>query len=1182
MANSLTCPQGHKWVAGHTRAEAERCPVCGGEGSRRVDIAEMPTLSQKPDLANLLAETATVLPSSAGPPPAVRRPEIPGYELLAEIGRGGMGVVYKARHIKLDRPVALKMVLSGGYASENDLIRFRTEGEAVARLRHPHVVQIYEVGEHAGLPYCALEFISGGSLSIHLNGTPVPPTHAAELVETLARAIHAAHQAGIIHRDLKPANILLEGQGIRDQGLGTSDSPIPNLQSLIPKITDFGLAKKLDSADGPTATGAVMGTPSYMAPEQAGGKGKEVGPAADIYALGAILYELLTGRPPFKAPTPLDTIMQVVSDEPVRPRQLQPRLARDLETICLKCLEKDPRKRYATAADLADDLRRWHDHSPIHARRIGPIGRMLRWCRRHPGIAAVSVAALLILTALSFVYALSIANENRKTRLALFERDAENEWNLDLLAHGQYEQAVSMLLSNKPGRRWESIRLINEAQKLASRQRWVARHPDGYDVTINPGADLPSRAAMRQVAVDALLIDDARLLKQFAVGHSMGGLLPEITPDGKWALSVWMELGDGSAVLPKFGLRLTDLADNRVVLEKDSPVALAAKGLSPDGRLLAFSGLGFDGVSLIELSQGTLRQSLPRLNLLQGMEPIKGAEIVRFIFSPDCRFLIGIAHGGKEFDIFLWDLHNLPASRHLARVTAPIQSVSFRADSRVLACPLDGNKISLHDLVSNEPATSIELPLKVSVPSGESAYQHLPMTFLWSPTEHILAVLCNEKSDRGAIVFWDAENQTEKARWRGDFDLDNVVLSFHPSGKHLFVGSSDGTIRGFDIENQRETVRIDEAHFMGVGSLHWQADGALLSHGFSVSKWELSEGSLRSSIAHAQLSIDDVTFGPDGKSVAVLDQNEKHTRVALVNRLSGKVEREFTTSAPLRQPSLVFRPDGQELALASLQDTVVWNTLTGQEILRRQPMEQKLRRWFVPRFTDDGKLLIVKPATTVDEKLTVLDIITGQEIGPGVVTPKGALFIGGPGDIVLNHAGTMLAFGPSKYTPSRDPIQIWNVSSGEKVGELSAPSGEGSAGTQHVGFSDDGKWLLQVAIPLSYNKSVDSHEPLLRMWNVSSCESAWQARCPVGPTAVTFSLDSQVLAVGYQNGVVELRRVATGEKLFHWRFHSRKDIKHLAFAPDGAYVASSDGRAPIHMLHLAALKRALAEIGLDW
>jgi hypothetical protein len=314
---------------------------------------------------------------------------VPGYEILGELGRGGMGVVYQARQVGLNRVVALKMVLAGGHASEEDLARFRTEAEAIARLQHPHIVQVFDIGEHHGTPYFSQEFCPGGSLATKLSGTPLPPRQAAALVETLARAVHAAHQAGILHRDLKPANVLL-----------TADNQ--------PKIADFGLAKKLGEA-GQTATGAVMGTPSYMAPEQAGGKSKELGPAADVYALGAILYECLTGRPPFKAATPLDTLLQVMSESPVPPRRLQRTIPADLQTVCLKCLEKAPGQRYKSAEALAADLRRFLEGKAIHARRPSVRALTRAWLRhparmRDAGLLQIWVALTSAAVSFSFTY----------------------------------------------------------------------------------------------------------------------------------------------------------------------------------------------------------------------------------------------------------------------------------------------------------------------------------------------------------------------------------------------------------------------------------------------------------------------------------------------------------------------------------------------------------------------------------------------------------------------------------------------------------------------------------------------------------------------------------------------------------------------------------------------------------
>jgi serine/threonine protein kinase len=304
---------------------------------------------------------------------------VPGYEILSELGKGGMGVVYQARQTRLNRLVALKMILHAEHASKDERRRFAAEAEAVARLQHPNIVQIFEIGEHRGLPYFSLEYCGGRSLEPRLNGTPWEAKEAARLVETLARAMAYAHQRGIVHRDLKPANVLLGGDGA-------------------PKITDFGLAKRLDVSMH-TQSGAVMGTPSYMAPEQAQGRVRDIGPGTDIWALGAILYELLTGRPPFKAQTALDTVLRVISDEPVSVRRLQPRTPPDLETICLKCLQKEPAKRYASAQYLAEDLQRFLGGEPIKARRVSLPERAAKWVRRRPTVKAflwmAGLAALL-------------------------------------------------------------------------------------------------------------------------------------------------------------------------------------------------------------------------------------------------------------------------------------------------------------------------------------------------------------------------------------------------------------------------------------------------------------------------------------------------------------------------------------------------------------------------------------------------------------------------------------------------------------------------------------------------------------------------------------------------------------------------------------------------------------------
>ncbi|MBY0233039.1 MAG: serine/threonine protein kinase, partial [Gemmataceae bacterium] len=336
---------------------------------------------------------------------------VPGYELLGELGQGGMGMVYKARQKGLNRIVALKMLLPGVQPA-----RFKTEAEASARLAHPNIVQVFDIGEcRQGdngplLAYYSMEYCPGGNLDKQLKANPLPAPEAARLVEKLARAVQHAHEHGIIHRDLKPSNILLAGEashetqatqagastGPRRRRREASDATLVSMDALVPKIADFGLAKKMDEQSH-TRTGEVMGTPSYMAPEQA--HGERVGPLADVWALGAILYECLTGRAPFKGATGMETMLQVLNQEPVPPSRLSPGIPLDLETICLKCLNKEPARRYESAEEMADDLGRFLAGEPIQARPLGTLGRLKRWVWRFPAVAGLigTVALLLVL-----------------------------------------------------------------------------------------------------------------------------------------------------------------------------------------------------------------------------------------------------------------------------------------------------------------------------------------------------------------------------------------------------------------------------------------------------------------------------------------------------------------------------------------------------------------------------------------------------------------------------------------------------------------------------------------------------------------------------------------------------------------------------------------------------------------
>ena len=380
----------------------------------------------------VLTPGTETLASAVSPAPA----SFGDYTLLEEIDRGGMGVVFRARQISLNRTVALKMILAGQLAGEAEVRRFRSEAEAAASLDHPHIVPIYEVGEHAGRHYFSMRLVEGQSLARVIDRYAHDPRGAARLLATVARAVHYAHQRGILHRDLKPANILIDLQGQ-------------------PHVTDFGLAKQVGKDSDLTSSGAVLGTPNYMAPEQVSGKTRRLTTATDIYSLGAILYHLLTGAPPFDAGTPLDTLRRLIEQEPVRPSSIRREVDRDLETICLKCLEKDPARRYGSAEALAEDLERWLGHEPILARRASAIWRLTKWAQRNPKFAAA-------LGLLHLVAALGLAG----ILVQWHRAQAARQVAIEQLRESYLAQAQARRFSARPGRRFLSLDVLAKAAAI--------------------------------------------------------------------------------------------------------------------------------------------------------------------------------------------------------------------------------------------------------------------------------------------------------------------------------------------------------------------------------------------------------------------------------------------------------------------------------------------------------------------------------------------------------------------------------------------------------------------------------------------------------------------------------------------------------------------------------------------
>ncbi len=514
-------------------------------------------------------------PTAWSSPKPASWPTLDGYELLSELGRGGMGVVYKALDIRLKRLVALKTILARELATSESLIRFQVEAETVARLQHPNVVQVYTVGERRGLPYFAMEYVEGGSLARKLDGTPWPPVEAARLMEVLARAVDQVHRLGIIHRDLKPGNVLLAADGT-------------------PKVGDFGLAKSLAGAgdSGLTGTDTILGSPSYMSPEQAEGKTSGVSPATDVYGLGAIFYELLTGRPPFKASSVLKTLEQVKHTEPVAPSRLVPGLPPDAETIALKCLRKESTERYATAEDLAEDLRRFLAREPIRARPVSHARRAWMWCRRKPALASLAAALVLSLAG-------GVAGIAWKWREAEFQR-------AEALASADETRAINTFLidrllaqaspeRNPRGQQVTVLQLLDRASTTV-----------GTEFTGRPRVEAELRSTIGRAyhQLDAMEKADSQLVEALAIRRRL---------QGESARETLKALGDLGALRMDQGklaeaepMLVDSLEGLRLIAAPDAPDTL--KAIGDLAELSHRRGKMAESEALLREALGTLRR----------------------------------------------------------------------------------------------------------------------------------------------------------------------------------------------------------------------------------------------------------------------------------------------------------------------------------------------------------------------------------------------------------------------------------------------------------------------------------------------------------------------------------------------------------------------------------------------